>query len=295
MQLIEFGRKLNDPIVLCLGYFGCMHKGHVALLDVAKQRASECGAKVALFTFSNNHLRVLGKDVKSLYTFAERKSIYESLGIDYVLVSEFTDEFRKISGAQFVKLMTSYNLCGVVCGFDYTCGCDRLGSLALRETLSTKCSVHVVDAVCWDEVKVSTTLIRSLLADNNLAMANVLLSQPYFLTGTVVSGRRVGAQIGFPTANLQVDSDKFLPEGVYGGCVEFGAQRYRCIVNIGAKPTFGESSATVEAHLIGFNGDLYGQTLKVSLTKFLRKITKFANPSDLTRQLQTDRESVLHD
>ena len=295
MQLIEFGQKLNEPIVLCLGYFGCMHSGHVALLDVAKHRARECGAKVALFTFSNNHLRVLGKDLKLLYTFKERLLIYESLGVDYVLAAEFTDEFRKRSGEEFVRQLINYNLKGVVCGFDYTCGSDRLGSNDLQKALSALCPVDIVDAVCWNGSKVSTTLIRSILADNELELANDLLSEPYFLMGKVVSGRKVGAKIGFPTANLQIDADKLLAEGVYSGVVELDNKSYKCIVNIGNKPTFDVDSSTVEVHLIGFDGDLYGRTLKVSLTKFLRKITKFANPSELTRQLQTDKERVLND
>lgn len=295
MQLIEFGKKLNEPIVVCLGYFGCMHKGHVALLDVAKRRATECNAKVALFTFRNNHLRVLGKDLNVLYTFEERLHIYESLGIDYVIAAEFTDEFRKSTGAEFLQQLVKYELKGVVCGFDYTCGSDRLRSSDLFNQLSAICPVDIVDAVLWSGNKVSTTLIRAMLADNNLPAANMLLSEPYFLTGRVVAGRKVGAKIGFPTANLQIDSDKLLVQGVYGGTVTLNGKKYKCIVNIGSKPTFDVDSATVEAHIIDFNGNLYGQVLKVSLTKFLRKISKFASPSELTRQLQNDRENVLND
>ena len=295
MQLIEFSQKLNEPIVVCLGYFGCMHKGHVALLERAKLLARERCAKVALFTFSNNHLRVLGKDTKLIYTFEERLQLYESLGVDYVLAAEFTDEFRAKTGAEFVNQLAKYNLQGVVCGFDYTCGSDRVTSTDLQIALSAHCPVEVVDAVCWNGKKVSTTLIRALLADNNLSSANDLLSEPYFLTGNVVSGRKVGTKIGFPTANMQIDNDKLLPVGVFGGVVVLNNDTYKCIVNIGSKPTFDVDSATVEVHLLGFDGDLYGQTLKVSLTKFLRNITKFASPEQLSRQLQTDRESMLND
>ena len=295
MQLIQFETQLNEPIVLCLGYFGCMHRGHVALLNAAKERAKATGAKVALFTFSNNHLRLLGKDVKSLYTFYERMSIYESLGVDYVIAAEFTEQFRVSSGAEFVHKLCSYNLKGVVCGFDYTCGSDRLGSVKLQQALSSLCPVDIVDAVCLDGVKISTTLIRKLLADNQLANANELLSQPFFICGTVVAGRKVGSKIGFPTANLQIDADKFAPEGVYGGKVVLGGKTYKCIVNIGSKPTFDVHSATVEVHIIDFDGDLYGQKLKVSLTMFLRNITKFVDAGALTRQLQSDKESVIND
>ena len=126
-------------------------------------------------------------------------------------------------------------------------------------------------------------------------MANALLSEPYFLTGSVVSGRSVGKKIGFPTANLQTDCDKLLPLGVYGGEVQVNDITYKCIVNVGDKPTFDEDSATVEAHLIDFDADLYGQVLKVSLKKFLRKISKFSNPDELVRQLQEDRENAKYD
>ena len=272
-----------------------MHRGHVALLDRAKTLAEQCGAQVALFTFCNNHLRVLGKDVKVMYSFEERLQLYDSLGVDYVLAAEFTEEFRARTGAEFIRQLKSYNLKGAVCGFDYTCGCDRVGSHELKNALSKLCPVEIVEPVCWNGNKVSTTLIRSLLQDNQLYLANSLLSEPYFLTGKVVSGRKVGSKIGFPTANLQVDSDKSLPLGVYGGIANVQGKTYKCIVNIGNKPTFDEYSATVEAHLIGFEGNLYNQVLKVSLTKFLRKITKFDSPEQLTGQLQADRESVLND
>ena len=295
MQLIDFGQKLNEPIVLCLGYFGCMHRGHVALLDKAKRRACECGAKVALFTFSNNHMRVLGKAVKVLYTFDERLNIYNGLGVDYILAAEFTEQFRMSSGAEFVQQLADYNLMGVVCGFDYTCGSDRLGSSELQKALSQICPVDVVEPVCWNGQKVSTTLIRTLLADNQLISANELLSEPYFVTGKVVSGRNVGSKIGFPTANLQIDADKTLPEGVYGGVVELDGCLRKCIVNIGSKPTFDVDSATVEVHVLDFDGNLYGRRLKVSLTKFLRGIRKFASAQELTQQLQTDKGIILND
>ena len=272
-----------------------MHEGHVALLERAKLRARERHAKVALFTFSNNHLRVLGKDCNVLYTFDERLSIYESLGVDFVLAAEFTDGFRRLTGEEFVNLLTKYDLKGVVCGFDYTYGCDRHSCDDLTKALLQICPVDVVDPVCRNGQKVSTTLIRALLADNRLSFANDLLTEPYFLTGKVVTGRKVGAKIGFPTANLQVDADKLMPTGVYGGVALYNGEKYKCIVNIGDKPTFDEGSSTVEAHLIGFNGDLYGQIIKVSLTKFLRKISKFASADELAKQLEADKESVLHD
>lgn len=295
MQLLQFGEKLNTPVVVCLGYFGCMHRGHVKLLEVAKLRAKELGAKVALFTFSNNHLKLLGKEDSVVYTFAERLSIYQNLGVDYVLAAEFDDSFRSLTGKQFVSQLTGYNLKGAVCGFDYRCGSDRMDVYALKDSLASVCSVDVVDAICVNGIKLSTTLIRELLGKSDVESVNILLSEPFFLIGEVVHGRHVGSGMGFPTANLQVSSEKALPIGVYGGQTEIDGKYYKAIVNVGQKPTFGLDYVNVEAHVLNFDGDLYGKRLKIALTKYLRPVSKFESANELAEQLKRDREVVLHD
>ena len=295
MQVIEFGEQLNCPIVLCLGYFGAMHIGHVKLLDVAKKRASECKAKVALFTFSNNHLSVLGRDPTVVYTYSERLKLYEILGVEVVIAAEFNNEFRSRTGKQFVDQLVRYNLKGIVCGFDYSCGSDRMDSVALTMRLADICNVDIVEPVCWNNVKVSTTLTRNLLMKSDINTVNILLSEPYFIIGKVVHGRHVGSAIGFPTANLQVSGEKLLPIGVYGGVTEIDGKSYKAIINIGQKPTFGLDYVNIEAHILNFNGDLYGKTMKVSLTCFLRSVRKYANANELIEQLKQDRETVLND
>ena len=295
MQVIEFGQQLNCPIVLCLGYFGTMHSGHVKLLEVAKLRAREHQAKVALFTFSNNHLRVLGKDSTVVYTFPERLELYKNLGVDVVLSTEFNNQFRACTGNQFVAQLVKYNLKGVVCGFDYSCGSDRMDSNTLTACLADVCHVDIVQAICWNGSKVSTTLVREMLEKSDIATVNKLLSEPYFVMGKVVHGRRVGSAMGFPTANLQVSSEKLLPIGVYGGTTEIDGKSYRAIVNIGQKPTFGLDYVNIEAHVLNFNGDLYDRTLKVALTRFLRPIRKYNDVNELVQQLKQDRETVLND
>ena len=295
MQVITLGDKLNTPVILCLGYFGCMHKGHVKLLETAKRRASQNGAAVALFTFSNNHLQVLGKDDKVLYTFAERLKIYESLGVDYVIAKEFDEEFRKKSGKDFIGELLRYDLKGVVCGYDHRCGSDGTDAKQIAELLKNVCGVDVVEQISAGGIKISTTLIKSLLAEKRLLKANELLSEPFFLTGTVAHGRGVGKTLGFPTANVSVPSDKFLPLGVYAGKADTDGQVYRCIVNIGKTPTFGIDRTAVEVHLIDFVGDLYGKTVKVSLTKYLRDIARFDSANALAEQLKKDKESACND
>ncbi len=295
MQQIEFGEQLNCPIVMCLGYFGCMHRGHIRLVEEAKARARQYGAKTAMFTFSNNHLAVLGREEKVLYTFDERLSLYESLGVDVVITTCFDANFMRTTGGEFVERLKRYDLKCVVCGFDYSYGSDRQDAADLRKALSDTCETEIVGAVCVDGVKVSTTLVRSLLLQNRIVEANSVLSEPFFIRGAVAHGRHKGSEMGFPTANISVDKEKFVPTGVFGGQVESGGSIYRAIINAGQKPTFGLANADVEAHLIGFCGNLYGREIKMSLTRYLRPIYKFDNEAQLIKQLQADREKVLND
>ena len=294
MQLVKFGEKLNSPIVVALGFFGCMHKGHVQLLEQAKILANKSNSKVALFTFSNNHLKVLGKDVKQLYTLEERCKIYQNLGVDVLLTADFDEQFMHTSGVEFLGKLSNYNLQGVVCGFDYTCGFDRLNCQFVSNYFQN-IPVKIVEAVCEQGTKISTTLVRSLLEDCQISRANQLLSKSFFFDGIVVHGRGVGNKLGFPTANIQVDCDKFLPIGVFSGTTKLAGKTYHCIVNIGAKPTYDIEEHTVEVHLIDFDGDLYDQKLTVTLTKFLRHICKFDDANQLIQQLKIDRENCLND
>lgn len=296
MLNISFGQQFNKPIVITLGFFDCMHKGHVALYDVARKVANECDCLCALLTFSNNHFEVIGMDVKPIYTFEERLIIYKNVGLDVVASATFDKQFMNLSADDFLQVLSKYNLKHVVCGFDYTCGRDRKNSSYVKEFFS-KIGVGctIVDEVLTDGEKISSTLIRKLLMQNNVERANGLLSQPYFVTGVVEDGRKVGRLINFPTANLKISAEKLLPVGVYGGNAVVDGKVYKAIVNVGAKPTFDLEQNTVEAHLIGYDGNLYGKTLTVELTKFLRKVTKFENKEQLAEQLKQDVRSVAND
>ncbi len=294
MQIVKFGEKFNSPIVVALGFFGCMHKGHLQLLHQAKQIACKNNAKVTLFTFQNNHLQLLGSNVKQLYTYDERCKIYQNIGVDVLLTAQFDEQFKNTCANDFLRILSAYNLQGVVCGFDYTCGSDRQNCQYVCDFF-TNVPVKIVDEICRNGQKISTTYVRNLLADCKIQLVNELLSQKFFFDGMVVHGRNVGSKLGFPTANLQVDVDKFLPTGVFAGNVILNSKFYRCIVNIGVKPTYNINEPTVEVHIIDFCGNLYGQNLTVNLTKFLRPICKFDSEQQLIQQLKIDKENCLDD
>ena len=296
MLNISFGQQFNKPMVITLGFFDCMHKGHVALYDAARRVADQNDCLCALLTFSNNHFKVIGLDVKPIYTFEERLTIYKNVGLDVVASATFDKQFMNLSADDFLQVLSSYNLKHVVCGFDYTCGRDRKDSLYVKNYFSQLgIGCTIVEEVLIEGEKISSTLIRKLLMQNNVEKANTLLSQPYFVTGVVEDGRKVGRSISFPTANLKISDEKLLPVGVYGGKTTVDGKQYNAIVNIGAKPTFNLLQNSVEAHLVGFSGDLYGKTLTVELTKFLRGVKKFENKEQLAEQLKFDLECVAND
>lgn len=289
MQTIEFGQQYNFPFVIALGFFDCMHSGHRQLLIRARQLAQQQNCLVAMFTFSNNHFAVMGKEIKLIYTIDERKQIFESLGVNLSVSAVFDKEFMSMTSQKFLDKLFKYDVKGVVCGFDYTCGSDRADSRAVSKFCTdrnTLCSV--VQEVSVDGRKVSSTLVRELLTAGQVEKANQLLSQPFFICGKVVHGRGVGHEIGFPTANVVTDSDKLLPEGVYGATVTIGDKQYKAIVNIGGKPTFDIASATIEAHIIDFEGNLYNENIVISLTQYLRGIRRFDSVEQLRQQLNQD-------
>lgn len=296
MQIIKLGEQLNTPIVLCLGFFGTMHKGHVELLHRAKMRARMTNAKVALFTFDNNHLAVLNRDESVVYTYDERLSIYQSLGVDYVITSNFNDGFKKLTGKEFLSKLASYDLdSGIFCGFDYRCGSDRLDALSIRKYFKqTKdFPVYIVEQIDADGEKVSTSLIKKYISSNLIDKANALLSEPFFVDGKVIRGRGVGKTLGYPTANVSVPDEKMLPIGVFSANIIIDGIENRAIVNIGSAPTFGIERKTLEAHLLNFDGNLYGKTVKISLLKYLRPIKHFDSAQELSLQLQRDKEEAL--
>lgn len=297
MQKIDYAQLYTNPVTIALGFFDCMHLGHLALIDSAKQIASRTDSQVAIMTFSNNHFAQLGKDTKLIYSINERYSIYQSVGVDVVVSAHFDKQFMMMTAQQYLDRLTSNkNVVGIVVGYDHCCGSDRKDSNWIAQYCHCNniiCSV--VPEVLVGDKKVSSTLIRHLLECGDIANVNSLLSQPYHIQGKVVHGRGIGSTIGFATANLQVDSDKLLPKGVYSGTVNLDNQKYRAIINIGNAPTFEVDNNNCEVHIIGYNGNLYGTVLTVALDRFLRDIMTFESVEQLQNQLAIDKKEACND
>ncbi len=290
--------KNLTPVVLALGYFDSVHKGHQKVIESAKTLAKEKNVKTVVFTFSGNLKAVLGDDAnaKVVYTDSERKEIYLSLGVDEIYFAPSDLDFLSLGKLAFLNMINrQFNIVGYACGADYRFGRFGKGSpMDIERFAKNKNQTLIVNSLLpFGNEKISTTLIKRQLASGQIEQANVLLGRSYSVSGEVVHDRKVGAKLGFPTVNIIPDKQKQpLKCGVYGGHVIVDKVKYKAIINYGSRPTFYLEKTLVETHLIGFDGDLYGKNVTVYFDVFLRDIKKFKDTAELIEQLILDLNTV---
>lgn len=290
--------KTVHSAVIALGYFDSVHIGHRAVINRAEELAEKLSANLAVFTFSGNlRAAINGGEEKFVYSAAEREEILRSLGAKEVIFAPADRTFLDTDKRDFLAgLCEKYNAAGFACGKDYRFGKGGEGDAEyLKEYAAQRGLAAVIaDTVLLGGEKVSTTGIKALLAAGDVKAANARLGSPFFIGGKVLSGRKVGRKLGFPTVNVLPEKDKQpLKEGVYAGFSVVGGKRLPAIINYGARPTYGLSGVVVEAHLIGYEGDLYGKYIRIYFTGYMRGIKKFACEEELMRQLESDRTEVL--
>ncbi len=293
----------DDRSLVTVGTFDGVHLGHQAILRYLVQRARSNGGNSVVVSFDPHPREVItGKPVPLLTTIDERAELLEELGLDRFIVIPFTKEFAKLSAEDFVEkiLVGRIGLKEIVIGYDHGFGRGRGGDAKLLAALGEKLgfTVDVIPPQVVERHVVSSTEIRTLLIDEgDVSEAARLLGRPYALTGTVVEGARRGRTIGFPTANLAVDHPrKVVPRiGVYAVLVtlEDGVTTLGGMMNIGRRPTFGDTGRHLEVHLLEFEGDLYGSTLRIEFVERLRDEQKFASVEALVEQLSRDRERCM--
>lgn len=295
MKILSHDRKYDAPIVIALGFFDCVHKGHAVIINRAKELAHEYGAQCAVFTFSNDPCAFLGKKPQ-LYTLEERVSVFEDLGVDVTVCAEFTEPFINLSAEQFLDALNgNFNLKAVVAGTDYSFGANKSGnSEFLQKYFAEKgVKVEIMRFLLSESGKISSTDIKKSIENGDIEAANDCLSEPYFMLGTIVHAHNRGTKIGYPTANLQPSQEKLrIKEGVYITALTVDGKTFRGGTNVGAKPTFEDSVFSVETYLTDFEGDLYGKTVKLAFYKRIREISKFSSPEGLQEQLKKDTATI---
>lgn len=296
MKLFDLKDKYNKPIALALGFFDCIHKGHSLLVNTACNYAlSHNDVESALFTFSNDPSVLLGKD-KQIYCFDERVNALSGLRLQNVISTKFDLEFAELEPIEFLDLITAnYNIKAIITGSDYTFGKKASGDVELLKSYCRNKDIKVI-TVPFEEVdghKISTSSMKQLVTTGDLHTLNSLLTEPYFMIGEVIHARRVGTKLGFPTANIRISDDKLpLSNGVYATILQVGNTKYASMTNVGSKPTFDIESFSIEAFILDFDGDLYGQTVKLSFISYLRDIKKFSSSDELKNQLAYNEACV---
>lgn len=288
-----------EKSVLALGYFDAIHKGHRLLLQTAKEIANNCGCSLIAGTFDDNLYQKLGKGSNNnIFLLEERKNILHSLGVNKVVVFPTTDEFLNMSQTDFTNFIMKFNPYCVVVGSDYSFGKNATGdAFILQKILSEKnVIVKIIDLVIFDNKKISTRDIRFLLEKGAIQQANNLLGFDYFLTGRVVSNRQVGRLLGFPTANINIPANKFIPKlGVYSSIIEIDGFKYKSVTNIGAHPTFNDKNVNIECFIFDFDKKIYGNNITLFPKKYLREIKKFTSEKQLAKQIEKDIEKAKGD
>ena len=282
--------------VMAVGFFDGVHIGHAALLERAKQRAMETGARPAVLSFDTHpDDLVFHQAVKLIGDSENRRDLIERcFGIEEVFFLRFDNDLMNMSWEQFISFSAEkFNIRCYVVGYDFTFGKDGEGT---AEKLKLYCQQNglgceVIDAVRLDGEVVSSTLIRSMIEQGNIQQANRFLGHPYCLSGIVRNGFHIGRQIQAPTINLPFPEGVVIPKhGVYAAKVVLrNGKEFIAATNVGTRPTVSTGKkVNVESFLLHFNGDLYGARVRVDFYSFLRQERRFPDLQTLSAQIQTD-------
>lgn len=284
--------------VVTVGTFDGVHLAHQELIRDVVSRARGRNGRSVVITFDPHPKEVLtGKTLHLLTSIEERQQLCEHMGVDVFFCTEFSYDFSRQSSRDFYLryVIQGTGVSEVIEGYDHHFGRDREGSIEelLRLGREFEFSVDALKPVYIDEEIVSSSQIRQHLLQGHVDSAHRLLGRPYPVEGTVIRGDGRGRQLGYPTANLQLSSNrKMIPQdGIYFAQVEIDSTVYSCMVSIGVRPTFfTHGHRTIEAHLLDFEGDLYGKVLTLQFLKRLREERKFDNAAQLIEQMNKDKE-----
>ena len=304
MRVLDSPPADSPPSAVAVGVFDGVHVGHQQILNRVVERARVEGLCATVVTFDTHPAFTLRpQNAPLLLTdLAQKLDVFDALGLERAVVLPFGDRLAATSADGFIDdvLVGGLNARVVVAGVDFHFGSNREGSTGTLRIAGARCGfdVETVDLYHFPNAPeaVSSTAIRRALAGSRVADVAQMLGRPYAIGGLVIEGDRRGATVGFPTANIPVATDRAWPaDGVYAGLfTDSDGTRYGCAINIGRRPTFFEHAehSMLEAHLLDFDGDLYGHEVQVEFLRFLRSERRFSGIDALAAQLKKDVENA---
>lgn len=276
--------KNSEPLTITIGNFDGLHIGHFALIN---KTVSFYDTKPALLSFEPHPAKIL-KDVKhqKLMSLNSKIDILKGTNLQQVYFVNFTKAFADLSVEEFINFLKALSVKRIIVGKDFRFGAYRKGT---TNDLLKHFLVEIVDDILINSVRASSTYIKDLIYSGEVLKASSILGRPYEIEGKVIHGDKVGRALGIPTANLDYNDFVLPKNGVYYTLVEYLGVTYAGALNVGYNPTINHSiTKRAEVHILGFEGEIYGEELKIKIVKYLRPELKFNSKEELVAQMQKD-------
>lgn len=297
--------------VITIGTFDGVHQGHRQIIEHLQQEARKVDGETVIITFHPHPRKIVSSailGIRLINTLGEKIELLDRTGIDHLAIVPFTEVFANQPAEDYVNnfLMEKFNPHTIIIGYDHRFGRDRQGDYRLLEKMSTSYNyvLKEIPKHMLDEIAISSTNIREAIIHGDIETANKLLGYDFFFEGIVVDGDKLGRKLGYPTANLKLtDEEKIhLGDGIYAVYVEFPinskaqsqkSKLFKGMMSIGFRPTVDAKKRVIEVNIFDFDQDIYGETIRVYVKKYLRAEIKFNNLDDLVRQIGQDKVESL--
>jgi riboflavin kinase/FMN adenylyltransferase len=300
--ILKIYKSINEVLtpkktIITIGTYDGVHLGHKSILEKMKNATLENIYESVVLTFFPHPRMVLQQDssIKLLNTIDEKGGLLDKFGIDNLIIHPFDAAFSNLSAEEFVKeiLVDKLNIHKIIIGHDHRFGKNRSADINDLISFGKKYNFEVeqISAKEIDEIAISSTKIRKALLEGNIKLANEYLGYPYFISGKVIEGKKIGRTIGFPTANILLSENyKLLPKnGVYIVWSKINNELRYGMMNIGNNPTLGENEQSIEVHFFELNEDIYNENLQISILEHIREEHKFNSLTALQAQLEKDK------
>lgn len=288
--------------VVTIGTFDGVHLGHRKIISRIRELAEECNGETVILTFFPHPRMIIhpeDESLKLINTIHEKADLLQELGVDHLIITPFSRDFSNQTAEDYIRdvLVRTIGTKKIVIGYDHRFGKDRLGGLNDLLKWAPVYSYEVIEIPEQDinDVAVSSTRIRNALLQGNIQLANVFLGYPFFISGKVGRGDKIGRQIGYPTANIIIEETyKLIPcDGIYSAKVIVKGETHKGMAYIGTRPTINGITRNIEVNIFDFNADIYGDDIRMEFYHFVRGDIKFTGLDELIVQLAKDKENVL--
>lgn len=290
--------------VITIGTFDGVHQGHRQVIKTLKEEAAAINGETVIITFHPHPRKIVLSailGIRLINTLEEKIELLEKESIDHLVVVPFTDAFANQMAEEYISnfLIDKFHPHTIVIGYDHRFGRERQGDFLLLEQQASVYGYRLkeISKYVMDEISISSTKIREAILHSQIEKANQLLGYHFFFEGEVVHGNKMGKKLGYPTANLKImNEEKIIPaDGIYAVYTKLPNEneKRKGMMSIGFRPTVDGKKRVVEVNIIDFDDDIYGQTLKVYVKKFLRPEVKFGNLADLVKQMDQDKLDSL--